>query len=136
MKKVHLIVLILFFAIQCGKSLPEQLLGVWENTMICPAQGECKNPGVSKGARLTILKDGFAKYADPSLKGKEMHIHYVLQEEETKSKSPELAFVFTEYGFEIRYIVKRISEKELELFNLDPKKETLETYVKIGTLTE
>lgn len=135
MKKAIFSFALILFLSDCRKPLPERILGVWENTKTCGAEGNCRYPNPALGpSKLTVLENGLALYADPELegpnKGKEFHIEYLLEEENTKSKSPELVFRFLNLGFEIRYVIAKLDEEELELFN--PKKENTETYRRVG----
>ncbi|WP_039948433.1 LIC10301 family lipoprotein [Leptospira fainei] len=134
MKKFILLLMALPILWNCHKALPEQILGIWENTKTCTPEGSCKFPVTTPGAKLTILRNGLALYGDPELqgaeKGKEFHIEYVLHEAGTKSKAPELAFRFLDLGFEIRYVISKVSDVEMELFN--PEKNNTETYKRVG----
>ncbi|PNV76095.1 LIC10301 family lipoprotein [Leptospira inadai] len=134
MKKFLLLLTVHLALWNCHKALPEQILGIWENTKTCTSEGSCKFPTTASGAKLTILRNGLALYGDPELqgteKGKEFHIEYVLHEEGTKSKSPELAFRFLDLGFEIRYVISKVGDVEMELFN--PEKNNTETYKRVG----
>ncbi len=134
MKKILFSLPFLFVIVTCSKPLPERILGIWEKTSVCTPNGQCQNSPADKTQKLTLLRPGLAIFENPDDPEKVRRIEYELFEKETKSKSPELVFRFLNLGFQIRYIIAKVDENNLELFN--PERDNTEVYKKVGTVSE
>ncbi|EMK00572.1 putative lipoprotein [Leptospira sp. B5-022] len=134
MKKILFSLAILSLFIGCQPPLQERILGIWERTAVCAADGQCKNSDPGKAPKLSIFRPGLAIYENPEDPENQRRIEYEFYEKETKSREPELIFRFLNLGFDIRYIVKKANKETLELLN--PDLNNTEVYKKLGPAPE